>query len=368
MRNKVLFNALIYESKGSGISRYAGNLVKEYVKCNANVDIILRSEFKRYFKVSDNLIFIDSLISSSKDRIIMEQWKLRNLYSQYKLIHFPDYATPIFTMTDSIATIHDLSMISMRKTRTIGQNIIKNILLTNTINRSKGLIFDSSFTENEFKNYYPNFNKSCKVIHLGVKQSKYSGQSNEGIAKLQFDKKNYFLYVGTIAPHKNLKNLISAFSMLKQNGYSGKLVIAGAKGWLYNDVFELVKSLHLDDSILFTEYVSDGELEFLYLNAISLVNVSIYEGFGLPQLEAMARNLPVIVSDIPVFHEVLGECGCYCDPNDANDIYLAMKKILNNEQLRNEYIAKGIKKSKQYTWEKTAYNTLEFYFSVLNNK
>ena len=367
MKNSILFNALIYAPDGTGISRYAGNLVKQFIDCNANVDILLRNEYKKYFKPQDNLIFIDAKINNSIDRIIIEQWKLRNLYNDYKLIHFPDYAIPVLTQTNTIATIHDLAMISMRKMRTLGQNVVKNILFNNTIYRSSAIIFDSKFIQSELMGYYPNFNKLNKVIHLGVDKNYNIIPDDNILQRLRLKRRKYLLYVGTIAPHKNIKNLILAFSKLKIEGYNGKLVIAGAKGWLYDDVFDVIKSLKLENTVIFSGYVTDLELESLYRNAISLVNISLYEGFGLPPLEAMIRYLPVIVSDIPVFHEVVGECGCYCNPNDVNDIYLAMKKMINDSKFRNECVIRGREKVKVYSWEDTAHETLKFYNKLLNS-
>lgn len=366
MKNKILFNALLYAPDGAGISRYTENLIKQYIENNVAIDILLREEFRTKFPKMSNLIFIDGKLKNSKDRIITEQWKLRHLYNQYKLIHFPDYATPIFTTSKTIATIHDLAMLSMRKMRTLQQNIVKNILLYNTIKRASGIICDSQFTKSELINYYPKLNMLNEVIYLGVDLKKQINFDESILERLHLSKHNYCLYVGTLAPHKNILNLIYAFSKLKEDGYHGKLVIAGAKGWQYEAIFSAVHKLELENEVIFTGYVTETELESLYKNTSCLVNISLYEGFGLPPLEAMLRGVPVVVSRIPVFCEVVGNCGYYCDPHDIDNICIAIKNMVYDPDIRKVYAKQGIERAQIYTWEQTAAKTIKFYKQVLN--
>ena len=255
-------------------------------------------------------------------------------------------------------------MITMRQYRTFAQNIVKNLLLQNTRLRSKALICDSNFTRDELLKYFPDLENKSKVVHLGV--SKPEAEVFDSIIeKLSLLPEEYLLYVGTLAPHKNIVKLIRSFAILVRQGYYGKLVIAGGKGWMYEEIFEVVKILNIAEKVVFTGFISQIDLEGLYKYAFALINCSLYEGFGLPPLEGMIRNIPAIVSNIPVFKEVCGDAAIYFNPYDEKDIAEKIASVLNDEQLRKEMIFKGLEKVKEYSWEKCARETLKVYEEVL---
>ena len=204
MRHKILFNGLLYAPDGTGISRYAEWLVKEFVAGGYAVDILLRDDYKQQYEQYDHVLFAGRDIHSSGQRIITEQWQLRKLYRQYDLVHFPDYATPVFTKTASVASVHDLSMKTMRQQRTWKQNVVKNTLLQNTVHRSSGVLCSSEFTRQELLNYYPQLESRSQTVHLGVKPSQLQEWSQATLQTWQLVPQQYILYVGTLAPHKNL--------------------------------------------------------------------------------------------------------------------------------------------------------------------
>lgn len=148
--------------------------------------------------------------------------------------------------------------------------------------------------------------------------------------------KPYILYVGNDYPHKNLKRLRLAFEKLKADGLNYEL-------------------------ILITKFVSEEELDNLYKNASLFVFPSLYEGFGLPPLEAMARGLPVASSNATCLPEILGDAAIYFNPLDINDITNQLKKVLAHESLRKKLIEKGFKQIKKYSWQKMAKETLKLY-------
>ncbi|MCX6792284.1 MAG: glycosyltransferase family 1 protein [Candidatus Gottesmanbacteria bacterium] len=167
-------------------------------------------------------------------------------------------------------------------------------------------------------------------------------------------KDKYFLYVGNAYPHKNLDVLLRAFS----NMNDVKLVLVGKDDYFYKRLKQTDSVKLLKDKLIFKTNVSDNELVTLYQNALACVLPSLMEGFGLPALEALANNCPVIVSDIPVFHEILGSSAIYFDPRSADDL----TKILKRAAIKRPSVNSGI--VKHYSWQKMAKETLEIYTSV----
>lgn len=365
--SKILLNGLHYEKNGAGISKYTKMLLQTFIEEKYDVDILIRNEFKNEFR-SDNVIVVDNKINGSKDRILYEQLKADMMYRNYDLIHFPDYATPVFYKKSKIATIHDMAMHTMKDKYTLMQNITKNIFLKNTIKHAEKLICVSEFAKKELLRYYPKVENKTKVIYEGISIPNIKFSNDEEIkALIKFNLKdtNFILYVGTIAPHKNIKNLIRAFNHIQKEIPDYRLVIAGKKGWMYDDVFEEVEKLKLQDKIVFTDFITDIELEVLYKNASLFTSVSFYEGFGFPPLEAIARNLPVVISNIEIFRETCEESAVYCNPNEIEDIGANMLKVLKDNKLQKYLINNGSRRIQTFDWKNTARETYELYQELL---
>ena len=269
--NKILLNGLHYEKNGAGISKYTQMLIKQFTSEKYDVDILIRNEFKNDYDASNVIVSAQDL-NGSKDRIIYEQIKSKKLYDRYELVHFPDYATPVLYRGYKVATIHDMAMHTMKDKYTRMQNITKNILLKNTIRNADKLICVSEFSKNELIRYYPDAEKRSVVIYEGIEMPNLKIDKDvEGKVLKEFglsgECTRYILYVGTIAPHKNIKRLISAFGRINHLIPEYKLVIAGKKGWMYSDVFEEVEKLSLSKRVVFTDFADETKLEVLYCNA-----------------------------------------------------------------------------------------------------
>ncbi|MBI2025951.1 MAG: glycosyltransferase family 4 protein, partial [Candidatus Levybacteria bacterium] len=169
--------------------------------------------------------------------------------------------------------------------------------------------------------------------------------------------KNYILFVGTLQPRKNIVKLIEAFSKIERENLI--LVIVGKKGWLYEDILSAPQKFNVSDRVKFLDFVQDQDLPSLYKNALCFVLPSLYEGFGLPILEAMKYGCPVLTSNVSSLPEAGGEAAIYFDPQDANDIKEKIEKVINSPKLRDEMIEKGKQQVKKFSWEKTARQTLQ---------
>ena len=365
--SKILLNGLHYEAHGAGISKYTNMLLKTFIEENYDVDILTRNEFKNTL-FAENLIYADQNINGSKDRIIYEQLKALKIYKDYDLVHFPDYATPMLYKGKRIATIHDMAMYTMRDKYTRMQIITKDILLRNTVKNANRLICDSEFSRNELLKYYPEAEEKATVVYCGIEIPKFEIESEfeiNTLEKYNIEKNNYILYVGTIAPQKNISNLIKAYVLSRQKGLDCKLVIAGKKGWMYDEIFKYVSESKMEENIIFTDYITDMELEVLYKNAKIFSTISLYEGFGFPPLEAIGRGIPVLLSDIDIFKETCGDSALYCNPNDIKNISDNMLKLIEDQELQNKLKLNGQQRLEIFNWNKTAKEIYDIYLDVL---
>lgn len=175
---------------------------------------------------------------------------------------------------------------------------------------------------------------------------------------------NFILFVGTLQPRKNISRLIEAFARIKNHEQTKdnkdlELVIIGKKGWLYEDILAAPQKHGVENSVKFLENVTDDELTIFYKNALCYVLPSLYEGFGLPVLEAMKQGCPVITSNVSSLPEAGGDAALYVDPEDVEDITQKITQVITDKNLREELVAKGKKQVAKFSWDKAARETLE---------
>ncbi len=178
-------------------------------------------------------------------------------------------------------------------------------------------------------------------------------------------KGEYILFVGTLQPRKNITRLIEAFSKIS-NTSNLSLVVVGKKGWQYDEILEAPKKFEVEEKVKFLDFIADEDLPNLYKNALCFVLPSLYEGFGLPVLEAMKYGCPVITSNISSLPEAGGDAALYVDPLDVNDIAKNLELIIQNSELRKKLIKKGYEQIKKFSWEKTARETLSVLTKIVN--
>lgn len=177
--------------------------------------------------------------------------------------------------------------------------------------------------------------------------------------------REYILYTGTLEPRKNVPAIIRAFQSIKRElKVPHRLVLAGKKGWLYDDIFAEVRAMDLEHEVIFTGYVPDEDLPFLYNGADLFVYPSFYEGFGLPPLEAMACGCPVITSSTSSLPEVVGAAGIMVDPRKPEELAEAMARVLGDNELLADMRRRGVERAATFSWERCARETLSIYRDV----
>lgn len=228
-----------------------------------------------------------------------------------------------------------------------------------SIKKAKKIITISHSSKNDIIKAYGVPPHKVEVIYPGIKQVTKIGGSNKTMEEMKEKFKinsKYVLFVGTLQPRKNIVRLIEAFSQIKGDY---ELVIVGRKGWQYEEILDAPEKFGIKNKVIFIHDASDEDLPTLYKNAEIFVLPSLYEGFGLPVLEAMKYGCPVITSNVSSLPEAGGDAAQYVDPQSVSDITEKMQKLLDDEDLRKEFIKKGNEQIKKFSWEKSARETLK---------
>ena len=215
----------------------------------------------------------------------------------------------------------------------------------------------SSFSKNDLIKQYAIADSKIDVVYSAAKEIfKPANAEEKQVIKNKFTEgKEYFLYTGSIHPRKNLMNLLKAFSLFKKRLHSGmKLVIAGRLAWHYESFTESLKSYKYRNDVVMTGYLPEKELSRLTAGAYALVYPSLFEGFGVPPLEAMHAEVPVITSSATSMQELYADAALYADPKNPSDIAEQMMLLYKDETLRKKMIEKGKVKAADFNWDTTA--------------
>jgi glycosyltransferase involved in cell wall biosynthesis len=275
------------------------------------------------------------------------------------LYHFPNFIRPPLRQGKSIVTIHDVSFLRHPETVEEKNQTFLSRQMHNTVERADAIITVSNFVADEVRSLLAVPEEKLFPIHLGLKkypestpQQKSDFQSSFGLDR------PYLLHVGTIEPRKNHQLLVEIFERLD---FDGDLVLAGMKGWKCGPIFERIRQSPAADRIRYIDYLPEDHLGDLYRGAEAFVFPSIYEGFGLPPLEAMLCGVPVISSSAGSLREVLGNGARLVDGDDPEDWINAVSEVLNNPT---SWIDAGESAAAIYRWETTAEKTWEVYRQV----
>ncbi|MFT4664003.1 MAG: glycosyltransferase involved in cell wall biosynthesis [Polaribacter sp.] len=293
----------------------------------------------------------------------------RNKFENYDLIHIP-LPQNFFFLKEAkgrfLVTVHDLTHKSYPEFHTKENVKLSEKGMQEIIKKKAHLLAISESTKADILKDYPSINEdNISVIYEACNRSHFKPQCEEaGIKKVrekhQLPDCPYFLTLSTLEPRKNLLNTIRAFeNLVTETGDQNlALFICGKKGWKTEELFR--KENLNNKNIFFTGFVDEVDLPALYSNALALCYVSLYEGFGLPPMEAMACGTTVIYGNNSSMPEVIGDAGIAADPNDVNDIKENMMLLLE-EETRLELYKKAIKRSNKFSWTKTAWETLNLY-------
>lgn len=285
------------------------------------------------------------------------------------LFHGTNYKIPLWNRCRTVVTIHDLSLLLHAHTHE--EELVRRarLRLPAAARMASKIITDSESVKREICAHLGTRPEKIAVVPLAPRRAFRPVNEDESAAarrRLGVED-DFILFVGTVEPRKNLLTLVRAFAeLVGRTPLRPQLVIAGQKGWLTDELFALVEQSGLGSRILFTGYISDEDLAALYSSCRVSVYPSLYEGFGLPPLEAMSCGAPVITSRIPVIMETVGDAARLCTPTDVGELCDLIQELWTNEEERRRLSAAGRAHAARFTWERTARLTLDVYEEVLH--
>jgi len=281
------------------------------------------------------------------------------------LFHSPDFTLPPLYRARGIVTVHDLTFIHYPDCA--ARNLVRylNRVVPLAVHRACLVLADSESTKRDLVTLLGVPPQKVRVVYAGVGPEfrpvdKVALETVRARYGLTFP---FLLSVGTLEPRKNYGRLLQAFvrSRACQAWPELRLVIVGGKGWLYQEIFQTVHRLHLADRVVFPGFIADADLPALYSLAVAFVYPSLYEGFGLPVLEAMACGTPVVCSRAASLPEVVGEAALLVDPLDVDDLARALEQVVTDAALRQELRERGLAQAARFTWEAAAQQLLAAY-------
>jgi len=281
------------------------------------------------------------------------------------LLHATMNVAPWWTPCPLVVSIMDLAYIRYPHVHPRGRRLYLTALTQFTVRRARAVIAISNFTRDEVERLLHIPTERIHVTYPGV-DGRFRPYPPDQIATFRRQRclpNRYLLYVGNLEPRKNLPRLVEAYAQIEQLDIP--LVLAGARGWGYADLFQRVEALELAGQVLFPGFVPPEELPLWYNGATALVFPSIYEGFGLPPLEAMACGTPVLTSNASSLPEVVGEAGLQVPPDDVDALAAALQQLVQDTELRAELGRRGLKRARRFTWERMAQETAALYQRVL---
>ncbi len=268
----------------------------------------------------------------------------------------PTHYLPLFVGCPSVLSILDLSYIHFPKLFKIRDRLQLKFWGGSSVKRASKITTISQASKNDIIKYYKVPATKVVVTYPGIKKMNSNLKKKDLLTKYEIGG-DYILFVGTLQPRKNLSRLIEAMAQLKDKNI--KLVVVGKKGWMFEEILAAPAKFGVTDKVKFLENVPDVDLPELYESAACFVLPSLYEGFGLPVLEAMQNGCPVITSNVSSLPEAGGDAALYVNPLDASDIADKIDKVLEDSDLRGKMIKEGYEQVKKFSWEKTARETLD---------
>lgn len=289
-----------------------------------------------------------------------------------QLTHFFNYYIPPFTRGKKVVTVHDMVVKACPETVRKKTLWFLRRTLKASIRRADHIVTDSEFSKKEILKYYNVPEDKISVVYCGVDFDRFKPLEDKELLNKVKEKyginKEYFLYLGTLEPRKNLVRLVQAYAEAKKGKEDFPyLILAGGKGWMYEEIFHTVQTLGLEQDVLFTGYVADEEVPVLMAGAFAFCFPSVYEGFGMPVLEAMACGTPVLTSKDSSMEEIAGEETVLVDAMSVEDIAKGLVRLFEDVELRMKLSEQGLSKVKEYTWEAGAKQLMQVYEELVKD-
>ena len=347
-----------------GIHVYTKELLKAISKVDKkNEYIVIRSESKNEFEGVEEIVVpyrsfpgyrfwrlfvqLPGILAKKGVDIVVEP------------AHFGPFNLP--KRIKRITVIHDMTVFLYPELHVFLSQYLQRKLLPGILKKSNHIITNSTNTTDDVVKHFPFVKNKISSILLG-KDKSFKPRSDQNVLEKYTVDQPYILFVGTLEPRKNIPFLIAAFNEFKQQtGMTHQLVLIGKKGWKSKNIFQAIDRSPFKSDIVWLGYVEKEDLPIMYGMAEVFVYPPVYEGFGLPILEAMACGTPVITSNTSSLPEVGGSAVMYVNPKSPAEIAQHMISLCSNSEMREKFSQQGLTQSAQFSWEKTAKTTIQLF-------
>jgi glycosyltransferase involved in cell wall biosynthesis len=288
------------------------------------------------------------------------------------LYHATDFVLPpTLSGTRTLLTVHDLSFVRVPDSASPKLKSYLDVVVPRSVINADHVLADSYATKKDLVELYGVPDEKVTVLLSGVDSRFYQVKDSSAIMTTRSlynldESSPYILSVGTVQPRKNYGLLIKALAQLRSKGYDLSLVIAGGKGWLEDPIYQTLHDEQMENYVHFIGFADEEHLPALYSGACCLAFPSLYEGFGLPVLEAMACGTPVITSNVSSLPEVAGDAALLVNPYNLDELVHALQRLIDDNDLRQQLIERGLERVKQFTWVKAARQLRQIYADLLD--
>lgn len=365
---KIGIDARMYGTEQGGLGRYVQQLILELENLNVPAEILIflrKNNWDGYKPRSSNF---KKVLADVPWYGFAEQTSLPLILQKnpVDLMHFPHWNVPLFYNKPFVVTIHDLLLLDhpTREASTLGifsyelKQLGFKATLKHAAKNAKSIITVSNYSKKEIVNKLSISDKKIFVTYPAPSLER--SNSREVLTKFGINQP-YAYYLGVAYPHKNLDRLLKAWEIFLISNPHTQLVLSGKKNFFYGRLIEKNKKLFNEKKVIFTDYISDKESSELISNSKVFVFPSLYEGFGIPPVEAMNLGVPVAASNVTSIPEILEGAALFFNPEDPEEIARALDTLFSNEEMRSELINLGKSVAKKYNWKTLAKSTWEIY-------
>lgn len=367
--------ALPHQPVGAG--NYTIQLIRALARLDTNLELVVYTHRhgQNLIDVPEQVCFHWRLVPDHQParRLVWEQTGFPKLLRQegIDLLHSLHYTRPLSLPCASVVTFHDMTFLLFPELHTFAKRKFFPAAIRYSARTADALIAVSESTRQDAIRLLKLDPARIHAIPLGIPEDfkPYPGSPQLNVIKQKYQLPDHFiLYVGMLEPRKNIPLLLRAYRRVLDQGPAPFLVLAGRMGWGVEPVRQIINELALPEQIHFTGYITPEDLPFVYNLADLFVYPSLYEGFGLPPLEALACGTPVITSAVSSIPANMGEAAILVPPADELALSAAMTEVLNNHELRQQLSTKGLLQAAKFKWETTARQTIEIYLQVMHKR
>jgi glycosyltransferase involved in cell wall biosynthesis len=373
----VMIDALGITRKKAGVGVYAKNLIRELAQRDPKLNLFVLAQdddpdldYSAFPNVT-MLWFRAKLFRRLPLRFMLEQLGIPFLLWKHRiqLLHSLHYSFPLIHFgAKQVVTLHDVTFFSLPEMHVPVKVHYFRFFIRAARHYANTLIFVSESARQDFVQRLGAPRGSTAVVHHGKSAAfrhDLDSETMESVRKKYGLPVEYLLFVGTIEPRKNLSRLVAAFKPLADEFSGLVLVIAGMKGWMYDQLFKDIRTLGLESRVVFPGFIPEEDKPYLIAAARVFVYPTLYEGFGLPALEALACGTPTVTSNISSLPEVVGTAALLVEPTDEAAISEAIRQLLSDEHLRMKLRQESVPQAAKFNWVTTAQRTVEAYLQAL---